>query len=155
MRVDITWEDIPVEVRIINTPSRYNFVDPVDISGFNKVSTRNRYSSFGNTRSVVDVEGVFDINVRNGVGGMQSKIDSIQIPALEIELSITEDDKDSEERIQTTAKLLDVGDFEVLENYGNMPDVNVTRIRIVIDYETKEVGLDREYGGIEWGRYYE
>ena len=158
MRVDMTWQDVPVEVRIINTPSKYNFVDPVDIIGFDKVTTRSRCSSFSSSRDVVDVEGGFEIGLRNGVGGMMSIVNSIEIPALDIELSLIEFanreyTKDSEERIQTTATKID-SDFDGI-NYGNMPDVNVTTIRITIDYETKEVDLDREYGGIEWGRYYE
>lgn len=157
MRVDMTWQDVPVEVRIINTPSKYNFVDPVDIIGFGKVTTRNRYSSFSSMQDVVDVEGEFEIGLRNGVGGMMSIVNSIEIPALDIELSVTEivnrEYKDSEENIQTSAKKLD-SDFDGI-NYGKMPDVNVTTIRITVDYETKEVDLDREYGGIEWGRYYE
>ena len=159
MRIDITWEDIPVEVRIINTPSKYNFVDPVDIFGFKTVSTRSRYSSFSSSQDVVDVVGIFDIDVRNGIGSMQSRVDSIYIPELEIDLSVTEivnrEYKDSEETIQTSAKELDVNDFEGLENYSDAPDLNVTEIRIVIDYETKDVSLDKEYGGIEWGQYYE
>lgn len=157
MRVDMTWQDVPVEVRIINIPSKYNFVDPVNIIGFKTISTRNRYSSFTSSRDVVDVEGEFEIGLTNGVGGMMSIVNSIEIPALDIELSLTEivnrEYKDSEENIQTSATKLD-SDFDYI-NYGNMPDVNVTTIRITIDYETKEVDLDREYDGIEWGRYYD
>lgn len=156
MRVDMTWQDVPVEVRIINTPSKYNFVDPVDIIGFGQVTKRSRYSSFSSSQDVVDVEGEFEIGLRNGVGGMMSIVNSIEIPALDIELSLTEivnrEYKDSEGNIQTSATTLD-SDFDGI-NYGNMPDVNVTIIRITVDYETKEVDLDREYGGIEWGRYY-
>ena len=90
---------------------------------------------------------------------MYSIVNEITIPALEIELSVTEivnrEYKDSEEEISTQEKILDTRDFEELENYSNAPDLNVTEIRIAIDYETKEVTLDREYGGIEWGQYYE
>ena len=89
---------------------------------------------------------------------MYSIVNEITIPALEIELSVTEivnrEYKDSEEEISTQEKILDTRDFEELENYSNAPDLNVTEIRIAIDYETKEVTLDREYGGIEWGQYY-
>lgn len=159
MRIDIEWEDVPVELRIINTPSEYNFVDPIDISGFNKVTTRSRYSSFSSSSDVVDVKGVFDIDVRNGIGSMQSRVDEITIPALEIELSVTEIKNrkyvDTEEEMATQKKVLDVNDFEGLENYSDAPDLNVTTIRITIDYGTKEVSLDKEYGGIEWGQYYE
>ena len=158
MRIDIEWNDIPVEVRIINTPPKYNFVDPTDISGFKGAFTRSRYSSFSSRQNVVDVKGEFNIGVRNGIGDMYSIVNEITIPALEIELSVTEivnrEYKDSEEEISTQEKILDTRDFEELENYSNAPDLNVTEIRIAIDYETKEVTLDREYGGIEWGQYY-
>ena len=62
---------------------------------------------------------------------------------------------DTEEEMTTQEKTLDVNDFEGLENHSDAPDLNVTTIRIAIDYETKEVSLDKEYGGIEWGQYYE
>ena len=159
MRIDIEWNDIPVEVRIINTPPKYNVVDPTDISGFKGAFTRSRYSAFSSRQNVVDVKGEFNIGVRNGIGDMYSIVNEITIPALEIELSVTEivnrEYKDSEEEISTQEKILDTRDFEELENYSNAPDLNVTEICIAIDYETKEVSLDREYGGIEWGRYYE
>jgi len=159
MRIDIEWEDVPVEVSIINTPPKYVFVDPVAIDGFNRVSIRNRYTVSFVSSPVVDVKGVFDIETRNGIGGMQSRVDEITIPALDIELSLTEkkdgEFTDTEGQIKTQEKILDVNDFEKLENYSNAPDLNVTEIRIAIDYETKEVSLNRKYGGIEWGRYYE
>tara|TARA_Y100000114_G_scaffold156271_1_gene182921 strand:- start:1111 stop:1590 length:480 start_codon:yes stop_codon:yes gene_type:complete len=159
MRIDIEWEDVPVTLRIINTPPKFEYVDAINISGFNYVRTRSRYSSFSYASDVVDVKGVFDIETRNGIGGMQSKVDEIVIPALEMDLTLTEKNDgeftDTEEQIKTQEKILKRDDFEGLENYSNAPDLNVTEIRIAIDYETKKVSLDRKYGGIAWGQYYE
>jgi len=161
MRVSVEWE-VPVSVSIDFSKyvHEYDIIDVVSIDGFKGVYTRNRYSSFQSRQNVVDVKGEFGFDNRNGVGGFESKVSEIVIPALELQLTLTKDlgnDEydDSEETINTKETILDALTFEDLENYGRMPDLNVTEINLEVDYDTKEVSINRRMGGIEWGRYYE